>query len=747
MMTGNDNGAGAEEQQQVDLVEFVNEYSSSTEHDTIISQILEAISFKDPSKIFTFHIDYNTLLSEMKTFIMGLNDFDTFSKQFTEAVKTVVFKKDRTFYDKIVDLNIKVRFKNFLYDSEKNEFPNLIPIRSINHHCMGKYICFRGVIRNIITSQMNVMKQKFKCLSCDNIMELDFNNLDTNFDGKKCTNIECESTNLEMQEIIGGITASQTLVIEELTNDSADSDTSNVSVIVDGDLVNKFNLGDTVVVTGNIRLDVYQDDVINQFKKKINDMKIYRYLSELGGSTNGLKTNFFIEANYIQKINETNILFNVVTEEEKKQIEALRTDPHVIDKLVQSFAPDIYGHELEKEVLLYQLVGGSGRSRDPTLDKRSEINVFLIGDSATAKTELMKFSLGVSYKCRKVYAGNMTRAGLCGGADQTVGGNWVLTAGAAVVADRGLLGIDELGHAPPDGIQPLNEIMEDQVTTITKIKAGSFNTRVAVLACANPPDGNRYNKRKTFMENLGINISLFTRFDFIGLFRDIPGEKDEKIAEKILNSYKKSNIAPVGRELLAKYVHFMKNQPFTPQFNEEAEIEYKHYYKKIRMMDVNENAKNPDEQEQVSITARQLPSLHRFATARAILKGLKEVGVDEVKHSEKIMDHQLNTMGIDPDTGKIDASILSGSKSTSQMNREDTFFKLLEGMAFSFKNKIPYEQFINEIRKQSKWTPQEMTEKAFGNYMRKYEEQSYFIVVNDNISLTNYNVSNPNHRT
>lgn len=720
------------------MLDFIEHYS--TKDDTpIISQIMSAISFKDPAMVFEFVIDYRYIDQSMGEYILSLNDFNEFSRQFSDEVKKYIFKTNRMYHDKINDVNIIARFKNFLYDSEKNQFPNLIPIRSINYKCMDKYVCFRGVIRNIITSQMNLMKQRFVCLSCDKVMELDFNNLDDGFDGKKCTNPQCESLNLKMEKMIGGITDSQTLIIEELTNDSADSDASNVNVVVNGDLVNKFNLGDTVVVTGNMRLDAYQDEVINQFKKKTNDMKFYKHLSVYGGATNGLKANFFVEANYIQKINETNILFNILTEDEKEQIEALRTDPFIIDRLVQSFAPDIYGCELEKEVLLLQLVGGSGRSRDPELDKRSEINVFFIGDSATAKTELMKFSLGIAYKSRKVYAGNMTRAGLCGGADQAAGGNWVLTAGAAVVADRGLLGIDELGHAPPEGIQPLNEIMEDQVTTITKIKSGSFNTRVAVLACANPPDGNRYNKRKTFMENLGINISLFTRFDYIGLFRDIPGEKDEKIAEKILNSYKKSNIAPVGRELLAKYVHFMKSQPFTPQFNEEAEIEYKHYYKKIRMMDVNENAKNPEEQEQVSITARQLPSLHRFATATAILKGLKEVGLDEVKRAEFIMDHQLNTMGIDPDTGKVDASILFGSKSASEMNRDVIFFELLETMCSSFHNQVNVGYFTDELRKRPKWKVEDISDKRLDQYMAKLEEQNSIIILNDKISLTKFN--------
>jgi DNA replicative helicase MCM subunit Mcm2 (Cdc46/Mcm family) len=736
---------GAEEE-KIDLVDFVTYYKTKNGDEPIMHQIIEAMTFKDPSKIFTFHIDYNTLSPNMKTFILSFNDFNLFSKQFSDAVKTVVFKANRAFHNMITDVNIKVRFNNFLYDSEKNEFPNLISIRSINHEQMNKYICFRGVVRNIIVNQMNIMKQKFKCLSCNNIIDFDFNDIDSSFDGKHCTNIDCKSENLEMQKTIGGVTDIQTLVVEELTHDSADSDASSTNVMVDGDLVNRFNLGDTVIVTGNMRLDVYNDLVVNQFKKKTNDASVYERLSIYGGQTNGLTVNHFIEANYVQKINETNIIFNVFTKEEIEEIERLRTDHHLIDKMVQSFAPDIYGYDMEKEILIYQLVGGNGRSRDPTLDKRGELHVFFIGDAATSKSELMKWSLGIAHKCRKIYAGNMTRAGLTGGADQTAGGgNWVLTAGAAVVADKGLLGIDEFNHAPAESIQPLNEIMEDQTTTITKIKSGSFNTRVSILACANPPDGNRYDKKKTFMENLGINISLFTRFDYIGLFRDIPEpQKDQLIAEKILNSYEKLNIAPISRELLAKYIYYMKNQELVPKFTEEAKNEFYNYYVKIRTIDLNENAKNPDQQEHVSITARQLPTIHRFATARAILLGKEWVDVDDVKRAHKIMDHQLNSMGIDSETGKVDGAILLGYKTTNQISRETVFFELLENMAKSFNNAVNYDYFEDELRKRPQWKKEMVDDKKLASFIQKCQDQQNIIIVNGKISLVNF-VDNPNN--
>lgn len=732
-----------EEQQPLDLINFIHSYSTKDDI-PIIAQIKEAITFKDASKIYEFIIDYKYVEHSMRDYILSLGDFNEFSRKFSDAVKTVIFKENLDIYNDIKDVNIKVRFKNFLYDWEKNEFPNLVPIRSINALTVDKYLCFRGIIRNIVTNQISIRKQKFRCLNCKNIIVLDFNDLDRTFDGKKCPNLDCNSENLEMVKTKGGTTNIQILTIEELANDS-ENDADSVTVVVDGNLVNKFNLGDTVIITGNYRLDVYNDTIINQLKKKTTDMKYYRHLSIYGGPTNGITANSFIEANYVEKISDSNIMFNNISKEELEEIKQLSTDHHLTDKMVQSFAPDVYGYDMEKEVLIYQLIGGAGRSTDPQVNKRGEIHVFFIGDSGTAKSELMMWSLGIAHRCRFIYAGNMTKVGLSGGAEQEPStGKWVLTAGSAVVTDKGLLGIDELNHASPDILKILNEIMEKQTTTITKIKAGSFNTRVAVLACANPPDGNRYNKHKTFIENLGINISLFTRFDYIGLFRDVPNpEVDPLIADKIIKSYEKGNTAPVRRELLAKYIFYSKNQTSEGiRLTEEAKEEVIKYYNKIRTHDFNENIQNPTEQERVSITARQLESLLRFATARARFHLRHVVDAPDVERSEKIIDHLLRKVGIDPETGKVDASILLGGKPVSEMSRDKIFFGVLEKMAPSFNNSINMKFFLDELRKQPKWSKEEYDDKKLDSYIDKLIAQQNIIVVNDKISLTNYNVNN-----
>lgn len=716
---------------KTDLRQFIETHDSGT----VMSQIKQANTLKDPTILYQSYLDYNKLPQELQQEILELGDFHLFSKQFTVEVKRIVSDIDHEFFDTIKDINTKVRFKNFLYDKTKNEFPSLTPIRSINSNLMGTYLCFRGVIRNIILSKAKMKKQQFECLDCGAISILDFNE-STTFDGKHCS--ECNSDMIDLIPILGGTDDYQVLTIEELTNDS-DNDTSQINVRIDGDLVNKFDLGDTVIVTGNIRLDVYTDDVINQYKKKVGDRKIYRYLSSYGGSTNGVDVDWFVEANFMEIISDSNIMFNSITKEEIDEIKRLSTDHHLVEKMVQSFAPDIYGHEIEKEALIYQLIGGNGRSVDPTLDKRGEIHIFLLGDPSTAKTDLMLWSLGIAHKSRFVYGGNMSKVGLTGGAEQTLGGKWVLTAGIASITDMGMLGIDEMNDIPPDSLNALKEIMEKQTSTVVKIRSGSSNTRVSVLGSANPPKGSRYNKRLGFFDNLGINISLFTRFDYVALFRDVPDpSKDGLIIEKIIKSYEKTNTAPISREKLAKYIYYMKNEAVIPKLSKEAEDRIYAFYLKIRTIDLNINCKNPGEQETVSITPRQIQSLLRFAYARARLLNKPEVDAFDVERGEVIITHMLNSIGIDPNTGKVDAGILNGMKPTSEITRENKFFDKLQLMAQSFNNSVPYDQFVNELRKEEGWYEEQVSGIDLDKYIDKLEKRQNIIILNGRISLSNF---------
>ena len=78
-----------------------------------------------------------------------------------------------------------------------------------------------------------------------------------------------------------------------------------------------------------------------------------------------------------------------------REVDKLARDADIYNILVDSFAPNIWENEDVKKGLLLQLFGGvskdfssSGRGRF-----RGDINVLLIGDPSTAKSQLLQYVL------------------------------------------------------------------------------------------------------------------------------------------------------------------------------------------------------------------------------------------------------------------------------------------------------------------------------------------------------------------
>lgn len=729
------------------MIDFINSYEYSNSY-PLIEQIMSAVHQKDASKLYTFYLDFNSLPTEIRKTLFEYSDFTKFSKEFTKTARQIISQASYEFYEKIRNLDMKVRFNNFMYDPNKNEYKDLCKISGINSSHTERFVTFKGVISTVLSPKGSMRKVRFECSNCGEAINIDFNdssNIVITEQIKECTGCG-EKDSFKMVRVNSSHTDTQTVFIEELSNDS-ENDAAVIEVLLDGDKVGKFNIGDTVVVTGNVRLDVYNDASVNQFKKKLHDSKYFNMLSSYGGALNGVDFDYIVECNNIEKINDTNILFTNLSEDEKKQIIALSTDHRIMEKLIGSFAPHIWGHEIEKEALIYQLVGGLGRSKDPEVDKRGEINILLFGDPSTAKSDLLLFSLSISPKVRFADGGGMSRVGLTGGVvnsgdDTGSSGNWKLTAGMAQICDDGMLCIDELNDCQKDVIGALKEIMEKQTATVVKVKSGSFKARISVLAACNPPDSGNYDKTKNFNENLGINAALITRFDAIFLFRDIPNpETDLNIANMMLKSYTKEIVPPISKEMLAKYIYYMKTNGNIPVLSKEVINYIPQLYTRIRTMDLNYNAEHIEDQERRSVSTRQLSSIVRLCTARAMLLNKKEVDISDVQAAEKIVTYMINTVAMDVNTGKVDIGILSG-KSSNDMSRDEQFFDLLERMADSFDNKVDKDHFIPELLKQSKWKddPIPKIEKA----IMKYENQQYISTMNNHISLSNYVVKSTN---
>jgi DNA replication licensing factor MCM4 len=66
--------------------------------------------------------------------------------------------------------------------------------------------------------------------------------------------------------------------------------------------------------------------------------------------------------------------------------------PTVIKDLIDSFAPSIFGHEEVKKGILTQLFAGTKKNFNAQgrSNFRSDINICLVGDPSTAKSQLLQ---------------------------------------------------------------------------------------------------------------------------------------------------------------------------------------------------------------------------------------------------------------------------------------------------------------------------------------------------------------------
>ena len=76
--------------------------------------------------------------------------------------------------------------------------------------------------------------------------------------------------------------------------------------------------------------------------------------------------------------------------EDLATVSDLASDPTIYEKLALSIAPEIYGHLDIKKALLLLMVGGVTRELADGMKIRGDINICLMGDPGTAKSQLLK---------------------------------------------------------------------------------------------------------------------------------------------------------------------------------------------------------------------------------------------------------------------------------------------------------------------------------------------------------------------
>ena len=656
-------------------------------------------SFKDRDRNYKYFDRINNMMaSGAQSLIVDYIDLDSYNpllakeithkpdeylEAFHEAVLSVL-REIHPDYEQEIHEKIRVRIGN--YTVQKG-------LREINADLINKLVSISGMV--VRSSEVKPLAKKiaYKCTNCNTVTEAQLKGLVMK-KPVKCP--ACSEKELEMDPENSLFIDFQMVRLQELPEDLPAGQLPHyIEVTVMSDLVDQCRPGDRIILTGIIRIE--QEQLAPQTRTSLFRLRMEGNNIEYLGGRAGSK-----DTRSVERI--------MISTEDERQIRTIASKPDAYEKLIASFAPHIYGHEPIKEAILLLIVGSVTKRLEDGSTRRGDINVLLVGDPGTAKSEMLKFTAKIAPRGLYTSGRGSTAAGLTAAVIRDKSGIMMLEAGAVVLGDQGIVCIDEFDKIKPEDRSALHEVMEQQTCSVAKGGiVATLNARTSILSAANPIYG-KYDPYKNITENVNLPVPLLTRFDLIFIVRDSPDkEKDNLVASHILEIHRDSEQAArpaIDIDLFSKYLSYAKQ--IEPALTPEAIDIVRSYYMDMRRI---------ESEGMITVTPRQLEGLIRLASARARLLLKDVVDAEDAQRAIYLVDQMMRTAGVDVNTGKTDFGVLYG-KPQSVVSKEKTFMELFRGLTGTENNDVEDKVLVDELVKTGKFSDEEARK-----YIQKFNRE------------------------
>ncbi|XP_008555386.1 DNA replication licensing factor Mcm5 [Microplitis demolitor] len=390
----------------------------------------------------------------------------------------------------------------------------------------------------------------------------------------------------------------------------------------------------------------------------------------------------------------------VITNEEEDMFRRLSADPLIYEKIAKSIAPSIFGAADIKKAIACLLFGGSRKRMPDGLCRRGDINVLMLGDPGTAKSQLLKFvetvaPIGIYTSGKGSSAAGLTASVIRDPSSR----NFVMEGGAMVLADGGVVCIDEFDKMKEDDRVAIHEAMEQQ--TISIAKAGittTLNTRCSVLAAANSIFG-RWDDIKGD-DNIDFMPTILSRFDMIFIVKDEHEQsRDITLAKHVMNIH--ANAGQVTDQategelplaVLKKYIQYCRSR-CGPRLSKEAGEKLKNRYVLMRA-GTHEHEKDTEKRLSIPITVRQLEAIIRISESLAKMR--LAPFATEVHVSEALRLFQVSTLD-----AAVSGSLAGAEGFTSEADHEmlAQIEKQLK-RRFAVGSQVSEQSIVNDFMKQ-----------------------------------------------